>query len=175
MKTPLSLTLIISMTISITTLGQKFSTQSGYESYFVENYNNLDQIEGIWTKITKGKMNNSDQQIGEESKLTVAIIFEGLNLKGEKYYGIYHLMNGKYDPTMAKGKFIKDINITSKYCYQDNTKHDVNVKVQNNCFYLRKGENEFQFSIKLSDSGSVSLVLEMEFYKNFPFDGDINN
>jgi len=35
---------------------QKFSTQAGYEKYFIESYNQLDKFEGIWKKVLQAKI-----------------------------------------------------------------------------------------------------------------------
>jgi hypothetical protein len=154
---------------------QRFSTQDGYEKYFAENFNQLDKFEGIWKKVLKVKIAGDDIPFGQEIKVNVAIIFEGYDNAGNKLFQEYQLVNGRFDPSMSIGKYVKYKDNTAKYIFIGN-KNSSDIRYTSLPFYLTdiRDKIEYEFSMKdLSDKSSMTIICAIELYKAFPFEGDI--
>lgn len=154
--------------------GQKYSTQEGYEKYFIENYDQLDNIEGIWKKVVKMKFADPNMPSLPETTLNVVIINEGQDKAGNKIFGEYFIENGKYDPTKAKFKFIKYESMPTKYLNIGQKDETYQGTIVYSPFYLRTRTEDFEYTIKMTEKGtSTVLNANIIMFKAFPFEGDV--
>jgi len=155
---------------------QKYSTQSGYEKYFVENYKQLDKIEGIWKQSLQATLAGSNQPVGNEAKSTVAIIFERNDYAGNKIFAAYTLENGRYDPTSAVSQYLKFTNNSSKYIYNGAKNAESGISFSSSPFYYGNITDKIAYTFSVtdkSDRSSATIIIEVKLYKAFPFEGDI--
>lgn len=169
---------IILCLLSVSLRAQKYSTQAGYEKYFVDNFKQLDNIEGIWKKVLQARVTGSNDLIGEQAKVNVAIIYEGTDNSGNKIFSEYQLINGRYDPSMAVAQYLKHKDFPTKYLFSGNKNDSGGVSYASSPFYLRTGSNSFEYEIIMSDHPSSatisSVTVAISSYKAFPFEGDIS-
>lgn len=91
-KTIIVFILLLMVLIPTIIKAQKYSTQEGYEKYFIENFTELDKFEGIWTKVMLATVAGENNPMGPEQTVTVAIIFEEFDNFGNKIFGEYYLI-----------------------------------------------------------------------------------
>ena len=156
-------------------IAQSFSTQEGFQEYFIENISKLNAIEGFWkVKPTKyiHKMSIPDQEY------IVAIIKKNINNYYESTYKAYKIENGFYSPGnyditiqnyVGNNYSIKLVKYTSNYTL-------------NGSFELPNGNSYFSFRINVTRMirqefpglfDDVNAEVQWSYIKIFPTQNDI--
>jgi hypothetical protein len=160
--------------IPIKMQAQNYSTQEGYENYFIKNFDQLDPIEGIWTKRMNYKFADPKMPTIPETEVTVAIIFEGQDNSGNKIFGEYYLTNGRYDPTRAKCKYLKFKDLPTKYLNTGVKNEEFQGKIVYSSFYIRTRTDNIEYTVKMTEKGTSKVLNgSINMFKAFPFEGDV--
>lgn len=160
-------TLIFScILVSQYVFAQKYRTLEQFQEHFIDNYQNIDKIEGIWYVYLTIYADNITPH---QNEFMVAIIKEK-----DEYYQ-YTIEEGYYKPNPGYKKFTKDYSSYKCVEYEDQCR----ITMSSTSFYL--SNNKFTYNLDATRSLNCyanknlanSVIKKYSYSKIYPLESDI--